>query len=115
MASIIPLDKLLMKQLWMGLQMTDKEIITNIKDLKEYLKYLLNNEIRHREKERGIGVFLAENIQRYDFQCAEILLLQRLLKKLGVKVENYNPYETDEDDDRYNYWGSAGPIGVKDD
>lgn len=74
-----------MKQLWMGLQMTDKDIITNIKDLKEYLKYLLNNEIRHREKERGIGVFLAENIQRYDFQCAEILLLQRLLKKLGVK------------------------------
>lgn len=65
--------------------MTDKDIITNIKDLKEYLKYLLNNEIRHREKERGIGVFLAENIQRYDFQCAEILLLQRLLKKLGVK------------------------------
>ena len=46
-----------MKQLWMGLQMADKDIITNIKDLKEYLKYLLNNEIRHREKERGIGVF----------------------------------------------------------
>ena len=76
-----------MKQLWMGLQMADKEIITNIKDLKEYLKYLLNNEIRHREKERGIGVFLAENIQRYDFQCAEILLLQRLLKKLGLKLK----------------------------
>ena len=104
-----------MKQLWMGLQMTDKDTITNIKDLKEYLKYLLNNEIRRREKERGIGVFLAENIQRYDFQCAEILLLQRLLKKLGVKVEDYDPFETDEDDDRYNYWGSAGPIGVKDD
>lgn len=52
-----------MKQLWMGSQMTDKDTITNIKDLKEYLKYLLNNEIRHREKERGIGVFLAENIQ----------------------------------------------------
>lgn len=95
--------------------MTDKDTITNIKDLKEYLKYLLNNEIRHREKERGIGVYLAENIQRYDFQCAEILLLQRILKKLGVKVENYNPYETDEDDDRYNYWGSAGPIGAKND
>ena len=95
--------------------MTDKDTITNIKSLKEYLKYLLNNEIQHREKERGIGVFLAENIQRYDFQCAEILLLQRILKKLGVKVEDYDPFETDEDDDRYNYWGSAGPIGVKDD
>ena len=81
--------------------MADKEIITNIKDLKEYLKYLLNNEIRHREKERGIGVYLAENIQRYDFQCAEILLLQRLLKKLGVKIEDYDPFETDEDDNKY--------------
>ena len=39
-----------MKQLWMGLQMADKDTITNIKDLKEYLKYLLNDEIRHREK-----------------------------------------------------------------
>ena len=104
-----------MKQLWMGLQMADKEIITNIKDLKEYLKYLLNNEIRHREKERGIGVYLAENIQRYDFQCAEILLLQRLLKKLGVKVEDYDPFETDEDDNKYNYCGSTGPVGVKND
>ena len=27
-----------MKQLWMGLQMTDKDIITNIKDLEEILK-----------------------------------------------------------------------------
>lgn len=95
--------------------MTDKNIITNIKDLKEYLKYLLNNEIRHREKERGIGVYLAENIQQYDFQCAEILLLQRLLKKLGVIVEDYDPYETDEDDNKFNYWGAVGPIGAKND
>ena len=104
-----------MKQLWMGLQMADKDTITNIKDLKEYLKYLLNDKIRYREKERGAGVSLAENIQRYDFQCAEILLLQRLLKKLGVKIEDYDPFETDEDDNKFNYWGSAGPVGVKND
>ena len=29
--------------------------------------------------------------------------------------EDYDPFETDEDDDRYNYCGSAGPVGVKDD
>ena len=93
--------------------MTDKHIITNIKDLKKYLKCLLETEIKHRENSRGSGVFLAENMQSYYFQCAEILLLQRLLKELGVKVEDYDPYETNEDDDKYNYWGSAGPIGVK--
>lgn len=93
--------------------MTDKQIITNIKDLKEYLKYLLENEIRHRENSRGTGVFIDENMQNYYFQCAEIFLLQRLLKELGVKVEDYDPYETDEDDNKYNYWGSIGQIGVK--
>ena len=93
--------------------MTDKQIITNIKDLKEYLKYLLETEIKHRENSRGIGVFLAENMQNYYFQCAEIRLLQKLLKELGVKIEDYDPYETDEDDNKYNFWGSAGPIGVK--
>lgn len=93
--------------------MTDKHIITNIKDLKKYLKCLLETEIKHRENSRGTGVFLAENMQSYYFQCAEIRLLQRLLKELGVKVEDYDPYETNEDDDKYNYWGSAGPIGVK--
>ena len=95
--------------------MINKDTITNIKDLKEYLKSLLELEIQHRESERGTGVFLAENIQRYDFQCAEICLLQRLLKKLGVIVEDYDPYETDEDDNKFNYWGSVGPIGVKND
>ena len=94
--------------------MTDKQIITNIKDLKRYLKCLLETEIKHRENSRGTGVFLAENIQNYYFQCAEIHLLQRLLKELGVKVEDYNPYETDEDDNKYNYCSSAGLIGVKD-
>lgn len=53
---------------------------------------------------------LGENIQHYDFQCAKILLLQRLLKKLGVKVENYDPFEIDEDDNKFNYWST---IGVK--
>lgn len=93
--------------------MTDKQIITNIKDLKEYLKCLLETEIKHRENSRGTGVFLAENIQNYYFQCAEICLLQRLLKELGVKVEDYDPCETDEDDNKFNYCGSVGAIGVK--
>lgn len=96
-------------------KVTNKDIITNIKDLKIYLKELLEKEIQNRENNRSTGVFLAENIQQYDFQCAEIFLLQRLLKKLGVKVEDYNPFETDEDDDKYNYWSSAGPIGAKND
>ena len=93
--------------------MTDKQIITNIKDLKKHLKCLLETEIKNRENSRGTGVFLAENMQNYYFQCAEIRLLQRLLKELGVKVEDYDPYETDEDDNKFNYWGSVGPIGVK--
>ena len=95
--------------------MTDKQIITNIKDLKKYLKNLLATEIRHRENERGSGVYLAENIDRYYFQCAEIRLLQRILKELGVKVEDYDPYEIEEDDDKYNYCGAIGVIGVKND
>ena len=93
--------------------MTGKDTITNIKDLKSYLKELLEKEIQTRESSRGTGVFLGENIQHYDFQCAEILLLQRLLKKLGVKVEEYDPFETDEDDNKFNYCGAVGPIGVK--
>ena len=93
--------------------MMNKGTITNIKDLKTYLKELLEKEIQNRESSRGTGVFLAERIQYYDFQCAEILLLQRLLKKLGVKVEEYDPFETEEDDNNFNYCGAAGSIGVK--
>ena len=95
--------------------MTYKDTITNIKDLKIYLKELLEKEVQNRESNRGTGVFLAERIQHYDFQCAKILLLQRLLKKLGVKVEEYDPFETEEDDNKYNYCGSAGPVGGKND
>ena len=93
--------------------MAYKDTITNIKDLKIYLKERLEKEVQNRESSRGTGVLLAERIQHYDFQCAEILLLQRLLKKLGVKVEEYDPFETDEDDNRFNYCGAVGPIGVK--
>lgn len=93
--------------------MTENKPITTIKNLKIYLKDLLETEIKQRENSRGTGVFLAENMQRYDFQCAEIRLLQQILKKLGVKVEEYDPYETDEDDNKFNYWGSVGAIGVK--
>lgn len=95
--------------------MENKVIITNIKALKIYLKELLEKEIQNRESSRGTGVLLAENIQHYDFQCAEILLLQRLLKKLGVKVKNYDPFETEEDDNKFNYWGAVGPIGANND
>ena len=95
--------------------MTYKDTITNIKDLKTYLKELLEKEIQYRESSRGTGVFLGENIQHYDFQCAKILLLQRLLKKLGVKVEEYDPFETEEDDNKFNYCGAVGPIGVNND
>ena len=93
--------------------MTYKDTITNIKDLKIYLKELLEKEVQNRESSRGTGVFLAENIQHYDYQCAKVLLLQRLLKKLGVKVEEYDPFETDEDDNKFNCCGAVGPIGVK--
>ena len=93
--------------------MTHKDTITNIKDLKIYLKELLEKEIQNRESSSGTGVFLSERIQHYDFQCAEILLLQRLLKKLGVEVEEYDPFETDEDDNKFNYCDAVGPIGVK--
>ena len=91
----------------------NKGTLTNIKDLKTYLKELLEKEIQTRESSRGTGVFLGENIQHYDFQCAKILLLQRLLEKLGVKVEEYDPFETEEDDNKFNYCGAAGSIGVK--
>ena len=93
--------------------MTYKDTITNIKDLKIYLKELLEKEVQNRESSRGTGVFLAENIQHYDYQCAKVLLLQRLLRKLGVKVEEYDPFETDEDDNKFNYCGAVGLIGVK--
>ena len=90
-----------------------KDTITNIKDLKTYRKEQLEKEMQTRESSRGTGVFLGENIQHYDFQCAKILLLQRLLEKLGVKVEEYDPFETEEDDNKFNYCGAVGSIGVK--
>lgn len=93
--------------------MTENKPITHIKNLKIYLKYLLETEISNRENSRGTGVYLAENMQRYYSQCANIHLLQKILKMLGVKVEDYNPYETEEDDNNFNYWGSLGSIGVK--
>ena len=93
--------------------MTENKPITTIKNLKIYLKYLLETEIRHRENSRGTGVFLAENIDRYYSQCAEIHLLQKILKRLGVKVEDYDPYETEEDDNKFNYCWAIDGIGVK--
>ena len=75
---------------------------------------MLETEIKNREEERGTGVYLGENMQSYDFKCANILLLQSLLKKLGVKVEDYDPFEREEDDNKFNYWGAIGAIGIKD-
>lgn len=93
--------------------MIENKPITTIKNLKIYLKYLLEIEIKNREYCRGTGVYLAENMDRYYSQCAEIHLLQKILKRLGVKVEDYDPYETEEDDNNFNYCGSLGYIGVK--
>lgn len=93
--------------------MTEDKIITNIKDLKIYIKYLLDFAIKRREEERGTGVYLAENIERYAHHCAEIMLLQRICKKLGLKIDDYDPFEIEEDDNKFNYWGALGAIGVK--
>lgn len=88
--------------------------ITNMKEFKKYIKSLLNDAVQKREKARGTGVYLAENIDRYYTNVGEILLLQKICKEIGINIEQYNPYETEEDDNKYNYCGAAGAIGIKD-
>lgn len=93
--------------------MIENKQITTIKDLKIYLKELLETAISDREDCCGIWGYFAEKMQKYYSQCAKIHLLQKILKMLGVNVENYGPYETDEYDNRFNYWWTRGGIGVK--
>lgn len=47
MATIIPLDKLLMKQLWMGLQMTDNQIIIDGCNVANCKYYVENNGVEY--------------------------------------------------------------------
>lgn len=85
-----------------------------MKEFKKYINSLLNVAVQKREKARGTGVYLAENIDRYYMNVGEILLLQKICKEIGVNIEQYNPYETEEEDNKYNYCCTAGPIGIKD-
>ena len=87
--------------------------ITNMKDFKKYINSLLYDAVQKREKARGTGVYLAENIDRYYMNVGEILFLQKICKEIGINIEKYNPYETEEDDNKYNYCGAAGAIGIK--
>ena len=94
--------------------MTDRQIITNIKDLKLYLKHLLETEIQHRENDRGTGVFLAENIGSYYCSVGAIHALQDVGRLVGIdeKLLSYNPDETEENDTNYDYWNNS-QIGMK--
>ena len=82
----------------------------NIKQLKAYVKRLLDIKIQVREKQHGTGVYLPETYGNYCSLCGEINLLKQILEELG-EVIDYDPYETDKDDAGYNYWGSIGRIG----
>lgn len=88
--------------------------ITNMKEFKVYIKSLLNSAIQQREKTRGTGVYLAENMDSYYINVGEIFLLQRICKNIGLIIDEYNPFETEEDDDKFNYCGASGAIGQKD-
>lgn len=84
-----------------------------MKEFKSYLLKLYDTKIKEREQERGSGVYLAENISFYYTLVGEILLIQKLFNQLGIKYKEYCPYETEEDDDKFNYFGSVGEIGTK--
>lgn len=88
----------------------------NIKELKQIITEKLEIAINHREKTRGCGVYLAENIGYYYLSIGEISTLQDIGELVGVdrKLRDYDPYETDEDDEKYNYCGALGEIGRKD-
>lgn len=86
------------------------------KELKQIITENLKTEINYREKTRGTGVFLAENIGGYYISIGIISTLQKIGKLIGVdeKLLNYKPEETESDDDKYNYCGALGEIGRKD-
>ena len=67
--------------------------------------------IKNRDKCRGTGVYLAENMGSYYIQIGEFYEIENFCRLLQLKVEPYDPFETDEDDEQFNYWGSLGKIG----
>lgn len=82
----------------------------NVKQVKAYIKRLLDIRISIREKQRGTGVYLPETYGQYCSLCGEINLLKQILEDLGEVIE-YDPQETEEDDAKYNYCGYIGRIG----
>ena len=87
----------------------------NIKELKQIITEKLKEDIAYRDKTRGTGVFLAENICSYT-TVVRILTLQNIGSLSGVnkKLLDYTPFETAEDDEKFNYCGAIGEIGRKD-
>lgn len=86
-----------------------------IKELRKFITEKLKVEISYRDKCRGSGVYLAENIGNYYMSVDKILTLQAIGKLIGVdeNLLNYDPRETEEDDDKFNYCGGIGQIGRK--
>lgn len=91
--------------------MTDKNI-TNIRDFKKYILRMRKDCIKKRESTRGTGVFLAENIDSYYMNIGEFLCMEEICKVLGLDVEHYSPWETEDDDSKFNYCGGLSKIGV---
>lgn len=86
----------------------------NIKKLKEIITEELKSEISYRECSRGGGVYLAEKIDSYYITVSNIQTLQSIGKLVGVdkKLLDYSPWETEEDDNKFNYCGALDEIGV---
>lgn len=88
----------------------------NIKELKRIITEKLKEDIAYRDKTRGTGVFLAENIGAYYASVGRILILQNIGSLIGMnkKLLDYTPFETAEDDEKFNYCGAISEIGRKD-
>ena len=85
----------------------------NLKQIKQYILNRRKEIIRNRDRCRGTGVYLAENIDSYYVQIGQFYEIDGLCKLLNLDVEPYNPYETEEDDNKFNYCGGIGSIGIK--
>ena len=89
--------------------------MSEITKFKKYIKELLEENQERRNSERGTGVYLAENIGSYYMLVGNILLLQSIAEHFKIPYDtNYSPFETETDDEQFNYWGAVGPIGRKD-
>lgn len=87
----------------------------NIKELRQIITKRLKEDIADRDKTRGTGVYLAENIAAYYMSVGEIFALQNIGSLIGVdkKLLDYTAFETAEDDEKFNYCGAIGEIGRK--